>query len=88
MDILKTKKINSLILYTVCSLLSLSMNGQGVVVRNMKFENPLKSKFHFEIINSSAATQFYIVAMEVFGDDNSWIEIRSDAFSNNNISKK
>ena len=81
MDILIANKIKAVVLYFCCLFLSLNLYSQDVKLRNIKDENGIKTKFNFEVSNSSDSTIFYSVALERLEEDMAWHEIIQDVFS-------
>jgi hypothetical protein len=56
--------------------------GQKVEFKDVKPIYPFKGKFEFEIISNSDTTIHYNVSLEVYMNDSSWREIRTDLFIN------
>ncbi len=62
-------------------LLSVKMNGQAIVVENVKPEHTLKEKFDFKLVNTADTTVRYTVSIEQFiANQNRWCEIVVDVF--------
>ena len=74
-------KVKEVILYFCFLFLSFSLYSQDVKLRNIKAENGIKSKFNFEVSNSTDSIIFYSVALERLDDDMAWHEIIPDVFT-------
>lgn len=74
-------KVKEVILYLCCLFLSFNLYSQDIKLRNIKAENGIKSKFNFEVSNSTDSIIFYSVALERLDEDMAWHEIIPDVFT-------
>jgi hypothetical protein len=77
----KKIQISALFVFTILYF-SCIVYGQKVEFKGVKPVYPFKGKFEFEIINNSDTTFHYNVSLEMYINNSSWRDIRTDLFIN------